>query len=169
VEAGAYTRGRNDGGLKQTMDLPNLLQEARTESIDRALAGLSRATLPHYSASDAGQNRKRLARLYDLVLECVQSQSLIPMTEFARSLARERHKDGFDLQEVHTAFNVVEEVIWQAITVRLAPPEYPKAFGLASTVLGAGKQALAIEYVALASSNQEMHSLDLSAMFKGTT
>lgn len=151
------------------MDLPKLLQETRTESIDRALAGLSRATLPHYSASDAEQNRNRLAKLYDLALEGVKTHSLIPMTEYARSLARERHKDGFDLQEVHTAFNVLEEVIWRAITVRLTPQQYPEAFGLASTVLGAGKQALAIEYVALASSNQEMHSLDLSALFKGTT
>jgi hypothetical protein len=151
------------------MDLPKLLQETRTESIDRALAGLSRATLPHYSASDAEQNRKRLAKLYDLALECVKTHSLIPMTEYARGLARERHKDGFDLQEVHTAFNVLEEVIWRAITARLQPQQYPEAFGLASTVLGAGKQALAIEYVALASANQEMHSLDLSALFKGTT
>jgi hypothetical protein len=150
------------------MDLPQLLQETRTESVDRALQGLARATLPHYSASDEEQNRTRLARLYDLTLECVATHSLIPMTEYARSLAGVRHKDGFDLQEVHTAFNVLEEVIWRAITLRMPPAQYAEALGLASTVLGAGKQALAIEYVALASSHQEMHSLDLSAMFKGT-
>jgi urease accessory protein UreF len=151
------------------MDLPTLLQETRTESIDAALAGLSRATLPHYSASSGDKNRKRLEKLYDLAQECVVIHSLIPITEYSRELARERHKDGFDLQEVHTAFNVLEEVIWRTITARLTPRQYPEAFGLASTVLGAGKQALAIEYVALASANQEMHSLDLSALFQGTT
>jgi hypothetical protein len=155
--------------MSYTMDLLLILEQTRTESVDHALAGLSRATLPHYSASGGEQNRQRLAALYDLVVECVRNRSLIPMTEYARGLARARHKDGFDLQEVHTAFNVLEEVIWRSITVHLKPAQYPEAFGLASTVLGAGKQALAIEYVALAAAHQEMHSLDLSAMFKGTT
>ena len=51
----------------------------------------------------------------------------------------------------------------------MEPSQYPEAFGLVSTVLGAGKQALATTYVALVSQNQDVHSLDLTALFKGTT
>lgn len=150
------------------MDLPQLLEETREETIDQALQGLSRGTLPHYLASDTEQNRERLGKLYDLTLECVRTRNLLPMIEHARAVARRRHEDGFDLGEVHTAFNVLEEVIWRQITARLEPARYPEAFGLASTVLGAGKRALAIEYVALASQSKAVATLDLSALFKGT-
>jgi hypothetical protein len=61
------------------------------------------------------------------------------------------------------------EVIWRRITARMEPQQYPEALGLVSTVLGAGKQALAIEYVALVSRNRDVRSLDLTALFKGTT
>ena len=39
--------------MSRTMELIEILERNRTESVDHALAGLSRATLPHYSASDA--------------------------------------------------------------------------------------------------------------------
>jgi hypothetical protein len=98
----------------------------------------------------------------------VTNRDLVPMLDHAREVARERFQDRFDLQEVQTAFNVLEEVIWRWITARLEPPDYPEAFGLASTVLGAGKQALGVEYVSLASHQGGVQSLDLSALFKGT-
>jgi hypothetical protein len=152
-----------------SMELPRLLEETRAEAVADAIQGLSRATLPHYTASRTEQNRERLARLYDLTTACVATRTLLPMIEYAQGVARERYKDGFDLEEVHTAFNVLEEVIWRRITSRMEPLQYPEAFGLVSTVLGAGKQALAIEYVALVSQNRDVHSLDLTALFKGTT
>jgi hypothetical protein len=154
---------------EMTMELPRLLEDSRAESVADAIQGLARATLPHYTASRAEQNRERLARLYDLTTACVATRTLLPMIEYAQGVARERYKDGFDLEEVHTAFNVLEEVIWRRITARMEPSQYPEAFGLVSTVLGAGKQALAMEYVSLVSRTRDVHSLDLTALFKGTT
>jgi hypothetical protein len=151
------------------MDLQQLLRNARTEIIADALQGLSRATLPHYSASAAEQNEQRLGKLYDLTQECVRTRTLVPIVAYAQGVARDRHRDGFGLQEVHTAFNALEEVIWRTITVELPPLQYPEAFGLVSTVLGAGKQALAIEWVSLAGDNRQVRSLDLTALFEGTT
>ena len=151
------------------MDLQGLLQKSRAAVIAEALQGLSRATLPHYSASDAEKNKERLAKLYDLTLDCVRMRTLVPIVAYSQGVARDRHRDGYGLQEVHTAFNALEEVIWRTITAELPPLQYPEAFGLVSTVLGAGKQALAIEWVSLASDSQQVQSLDLSALFKGTT
>lgn len=151
------------------MDLARLLRDSKTEVVADALQGLARATLPHYTASGGEENRDRLARLYDLTAECVEARRLIPIVEYARGVARQRHRDGFDLHEVHTAFNVLEEVIWRRIVARMEPLQYPEAFGLVSTVLGAGKEALALEYVALAGSSRGGAGLDLSALFKGTT
>lgn len=147
------------------MDLPLLLAQSRTSIIADALRGLSRATLPHYTASDAEQNRERLTKLFDLTRECVDARTLVPIVEYARGVARDRYGDGFAFQEVHTAFNALEEVLWRRITAELQPPQYPEAFGLVSTVLGAGKQALALEWISLAGHNKAMQSLDLSALF----
>lgn len=150
------------------MDLLQLLKQSRATIIADALQGLSRATLPHYTASRPEQNRERLTTLFDLTQECVDTRTLVPIVAYARDLARDRYDGGFGFQEVHAAFNVLEEVIWRTITAELEPPRYPEAFGLASTVLGAGKQALALEWVSLAGHNKAVQTLDLSALFKGT-
>ena len=150
------------------MELHDLLLHNRTPAIDEALQGLSRAALPHYSADQRAANRLRLEKLYDLCVQCIAERSLIPICIHARQVARERHREGFHFSEVHTAFNVLEEVIWRLITSNLQPPQLVAALGQASTVLGAGKQALAIEYVQLAGHPDPATSLDLSALFKGT-
>ena len=151
------------------MELHDLLLKHRTTAIDQALQGLSRAALPHYSSHESAANRLRLEKLYDLCLQCIAERSLIPISVHARQVAGERHREGFHFSEVHTAFNVLEEVIWRLITTNLQPPQLVAALGQASTVLGAGKQALAIEYVRLAGHPDPTESLDLSALFKGTT
>jgi hypothetical protein len=151
------------------MELHDLLLRNRTAAIDQALQGLSRAALPHYSAGEEAANRLRLERLFDLCLQCIAEHSLLPICDHARQVAGERHREGFHFQEVHTAFNVLEEVIWRLITAHLQPPQLADALGRASTVLGAGKQALAIEFVRLAGDPDPAESLDLTALFKGTT
>lgn len=151
------------------MELHDLMLRNRAQAIDEAMQGLTRAALPHYSADEATANRVRLEKLYDLCLQCIAERSLIPICDYARQVAGERHREGFHFQEVHTAFNVLEEVIWRLITSNLQPPQLVAALGQASTVLGAGKQALAIEFVRLAGHPDPAESLDLSALFKGTT
>ena len=151
-----------------TMDLHELLLQNRTRAIDEALEGLSRSALPHYAVENAAQNRIRLERLYDLCTQCLLERSLIPIADHARQVAGERHREGIDLREVHTAFNVLEEVIWRLITANLQPPQLVQSLGQASTILGAGKQALAVEYVRLVGHHEPGQSLDVSELFKGT-
>lgn len=149
------------------MDLLQLLERSRAEVVGEAVEGLTHARLKHYP-SNGDENRERLTQLFDLTVECVRSRNLNPMIEYAEALGKERHRMGFDLHEVQTAFNVLEEVIWKHITAELAPQLYPEAFGLTSTVLGAGKEALAVEYVALAGRGRKPETLDLSALFTST-
>jgi len=149
------------------MDLLQLLEHSRTEVVGEAVEALIHTRLKHYQ-TDGEENRERLARLYDLTVQCVRERNLNPMTEYARTLAKDRHRMGFDLHEVQTAFNVLEEVIWKRITAELAPEQYPEALGLTSTVLGEGKEALAVEYVALAGRGRKPETLDLSALFTST-
>jgi hypothetical protein len=149
------------------VNLIELLERQGTEITAEASDALTRARLPHYAESGAQENLRRISELFGLTVQCIRSRDLVPMLEHARTVARERFRDGFDLREVHSAFNVLEEVLWKRITAGVAPPEYPEAFGLTSTVLGAGKQALALEYLALATQKPRDVSLDRSDQFTG--
>lgn len=149
------------------MNLSDILAERRTTILADALAALERAHLPHYQASPPAENTARLTALLDLVTQCVAATSLVPMHTYAQELARTRFASGFDLGEVLTAMNVLEEALWHHLTVAVPPSDYPQALGLISTVLGAGKQALATEYVSLAS-RTHVQSLDLTRLFAGT-
>ena len=149
------------------MTLQELL-ETRGEAIVReAVERLGRTRLRSYDASSLESNQARLQRLLDLTIQCVRTKNLVPMVSYAEGIARERFRDGFDLQEVQTAFNLLEEIVWKHITQDMKPEDYPAAFGLTSTVLGAGKAALATEYVSLAS-HSRVRTMDLSSMFEGT-
>ena len=147
------------------MKLVQLLENRSKEIIDRAAQSVLHARLRHYETNETEENRRRLERLYSVAVECVKQRDLIPMLEYAREVARERYPSHYDLQEVQTVFNLLEEEVWKRITEELRPADYPESFGLISTVLGAGKQALAAEYVALASHrNEEAFSIDLNAL-----
>jgi hypothetical protein len=150
------------------MELPSLFLETRAQAIDDAVSGLSRAGLPHYGAETAAVSRERLQHLYDLCVECIATRSLVPISEYARQVARDRHREGIGLHEVHAAFNVLEEVLWRIIGRRLPPKRQFEALAQVSTVLGAGKQALAIEYVDLAGHPETGRTLDVSRLFQGT-
>lgn len=150
------------------MDLAQLIIRTKTDNIERALQSLNRNGLPHYPASAEEQNRRRLSALYDVTVQCVAQRTLTPIKSYAQAIAKERFRDGIGLPEVHTAFNVLEEALWRTVTLHLPPEQYPEGFGLISTVLGAGKQELAVEYVARSTSKVSLQSLDLSALFRGT-
>lgn len=146
--------------------LLELLDREREAILDEAMEALSRPATRRYAGATPERNRERLERLHDLTTECVRSRTLIPMVEHGERIARERHAAGYDLQDVQAAINAFEEVLWRRITAALAPEAYPRAFGLVATVLGAGKEALAVEYVSLASRSR-VASLDLTELFRG--
>jgi len=113
-------------------------------------------------------NAERLRVLYEVLEASARGRSVLPMVKHSERVARERHDGGFDLAEVLTAFNVLEEALWRQITKLVPPREYPDAFGLVSTILGAGKQALALQYVALARQSGTP-ALDVDALFAGSS
>ncbi len=149
------------------MHVHHLLQEERESILTSATEELNRSPLKHYRESDEKTNKDRLTRLFDITVECIRTKNLIPMAEFADKIANERYRQHFDLYEVHKAFNVLEEIIWEKITEKTDPTEYPRSFGLVSTVLGFGKESLAVTYLSLVSSKKKLKSLDLTELFKG--
>ena len=149
------------------MNLTQLLEQRKADILSQATAALARARLAHYDEAELGLNEARLQALYDLMVHCISERDLTAMIRYAENLAQERFKAGFDLREVQTAFNVLEEVTWRQVIQDCPPSQLAEALGLISTVHGAGKDALAVRYIALASKTKPT-SLNLAALFKGT-
>lgn len=148
------------------MNLVDLLRARNTHIVDKALEGMRRAHLSHYEALGAERTRELLASLYDVTVATIQSRDARPMLALVDRIAEERYTRGFDLLEVQTAFNGLEEVIWREVAGSLAADQLAEALGLVSTALGIGKDALARGFVARATKTKAP-SLDLRALFAG--
>ena len=148
------------------MTLNELLHERTGAIIENASEAMSRAHLKNYEKSGIEHTHQRLKALLVLTTRAVKERNLGPMVAHADTIARERFASGFDLWEVQTAFNVLEEAIWAHILKELPPTEYAEALGLISTVLGTGKDTLARRYVTLASKTKAS-SLNLQSLFTG--
>ena len=146
------------------MDLKELLRTQSAEILENAIQSLNCSHLKSYDSSSESENKKRLLNLLTLTQQCVIEKKLLPMKEYAAQIAKERFDAGFDLHEVHTAFNALEEELWNRVTKNIAPENLGEALGLISTVLGAGKEELALSYVNLASKTRTP-TLNLTELF----
>ncbi|MCU0372306.1 MAG: hypothetical protein MUE56_03565 [Ignavibacteria bacterium] len=89
------------------------------------------------------------------------------MLSYTEKIAKERFNNGFDLYEVQTAINTLEELIWKKIFCEIKPSKLAETLGLLSTILGSGKDNLARTYVALASKTK-VTTLNLHNLFSGS-
>jgi len=149
------------------MDIEELLTRDRSDVLDEAFAALKRSHPAHYDQAGDAFTRDRLASLFDLVVTALHDRELAPVGAYCEEIASRRFSAGFDITEVQTAFNTLEEAMWRRVVVGVPGPELAEAVGLLSTVLGFGKDALARRYVSLATA-RHVPSLDLSALFDGT-
>ena len=150
------------------MDVVALLEQLKPDVIDDAWAAVQRSHAVHYEDAGEQVTRQRLADLYELVVSAIRDRDLTPVNAYAEAVAEERFNAGFGISEVQIAFNALEEATWRRLLTAEPSTDVVEPIGLLSTVLGAGKDELARAYVSLAS-RSHVPSLDLSAMFRGTS
>lgn len=148
------------------MEAVGFLGRQRASIVAAAAASLARTHARHYESVGADEVQKRLETLFDRLTEAAAGRDLAGVLAYARGLAEERFNAGYDLAEIQSAFNAVEEATWSAVFSELPPGQFAETLGLVSTILGAAKDALAREYVSLAT-HAHAPSLDLSALFAG--
>ncbi|MCU0265677.1 MAG: hypothetical protein MUC45_06070 [Actinomycetia bacterium] len=149
------------------MDLAEVLLEAETQVLDEAYEALQRSHPTHYEAAGERFTRERLADLFHLVVAAIRDRDLAAVGTYSEQVADQRFNAGFDILEVQTAFNALEEAMWRRVVAEVPAADLAEATGLLTTVLGFGKDALARSYVSLAS-RRHVPSLDLTALFRGT-
>jgi hypothetical protein len=146
--------------------LAEFLSKRTPEVLASASVSVARAHLPHYENDGATVTEARLGALYALVVRCAAEHRLGPIAEYASGLAAERRGAGFDLGEVQTAINVLEEAVWRVVMAELPPEDQGQALGVVGTILGAAKDRLGCTYVSLATT-APTHTLHLAELFEG--
>ena len=124
----------------------DFLTRERQTILGAAETTLTETHLKHYDAADDLEIKRRLEGLLDRLFESLVKQDLSPVVTHAQRIA--------------------EDAIWTRLFSALEPDQFAQTLGLVSTILGAGKDALARKYVSLAT-HTHAPSLDLRALFEG--
>jgi hypothetical protein len=132
------------------VELAEFLRDRSDHLITEAEASLRQAHLEHYEKDGLAAMQRRLKNLLDVTLSCLDSGDAGPIIDHTKRIARRRFAAGYDLREVQTSINVIEEVLWSRILSSFPPQQLAQALGLVSGLLGLGKDSLAQTYVALA-------------------
>ena len=108
---------------------------------------LSRSDLEHYKKFNQESLRAKLAKLFFATRECVEKNSFDPIQKFISQVAPDRFESGFELYEVQTAINILEECYWKNIVDRVNSEEKMQALVRTHEILCSAKNTLAKSYV----------------------
>lgn len=145
----------------------DVLERSRTAVLEESFAAVQSLRVRHYEKAGETFTQERLADLFDLMVNALRDRRLAQVGAYCEGVAERRFEAGFGIHEVQSAFNALEQAMWDCVVSEVAPDELAEAVGLLTTVFGFGKDALARRYVSLAS-HRRVPTLDLSAMFDGT-
>ena len=149
------------------MDATALLRAHADEVVEQSVEAVLGSKLTRYVSSGRDVLRGRLAALLEVLAAGIEARDAAPMVAKVSEIAGERYADGFELQEVQCAINVLEASVWQLLARELPVERFAEAIRAVSTILGLAKDALARSYVALAS-GRHAPVVDTAALFRGT-
>jgi len=133
------------------METSAALASAGERLVGEAVAALDRRPHAYQLASSPQERRECVRHLFELVIQCVRDGYVEPIIEAAQQIAAARYTAGFDIGETQAAFNALEEVLWRQLADIVTGDQQIDALARINAIIGAGKDALACTYVALAS------------------
>jgi hypothetical protein len=131
------------------VDASAVLASAEDRVIDEAVAALTRSDQARRSPLPDGC-RREVRQLFRLVLRCVRAGRAKPIIRPSEQIAAHSYAAGITLAEAQGSFTVLAEVLWRQLAGALAGEQLVQALGLLTAITGAGKDATARTYVALA-------------------
>ncbi|MGO8875191.1 MAG: methylmalonyl-CoA decarboxylase [Acidimicrobiales bacterium] len=143
-------RAGDDPEATPVAETAAFLSSAEDGVVAEAVDELERRQHLHYQASTRRERQGYLRDLFKLVVRCVDEADVEPIVESSQRIAADRFAAGFDIAEIQGAFNVLEEVLWREVAEGITGEGRIEALGLLNAILGAGRDALARTYVALA-------------------
>jgi methylmalonyl-CoA decarboxylase len=138
------------------VDASAILASAEDRVIDEVVGALAQRGQGRESLLP-DRSRRNARQLFRLVLRCVRAGRAEPIIRPSEQIVAHCYAAGIDLTEVQGAFNVLAEVLWRQLTGALDGGQLVQALGLLNLIVGAGKDATARTYVALATRGRDEH------------
>jgi methylmalonyl-CoA decarboxylase len=132
------------------MDAAAVLASAEDQVIDDAVAALAQRDQARPRSPGPDGRRRDVRQHFRLVLRCVRAGRAEPIIRPSEQIAAHCYAAGIDLTEAQGAFSVLAEVLWRRLAGALDGEQLVAALGLLHAIAGAGKDAMARTYVALA-------------------
>jgi methylmalonyl-CoA decarboxylase len=129
-----------------------VVASAEDRVVEEAVAALMQRDQAQHHPSGAEERRHDMRQLFRLVLRCVREGRAEPIIAPAARIAAHCFAAGVDLAEAQEAFNVLAAALWRHVVDALAGEQRVEVLGLVNAIVGAGKDAQARTYVALAAS-----------------
>jgi methylmalonyl-CoA decarboxylase len=136
------------------VDASSVLASAEDRVIDEAVAALTQSDQARCPPVADGR-RREVRQLFRLVLRCVRAGRAKPIIRPSEQIAAHSYAAGIDLAEVQGPFIVLAEMLWRLLAGALSGEELIQALGLLTAITGAGKDAMARTYVALATRDSD--------------
>ncbi len=146
VRRNKSSRPVQPAGIEAIRRLANLLESNAETILSGAMVSMERNGGTAPGTANLDHDRRRLQGLFNLIVACVREQRLMPITSFIRDIANDRLPAGYDIGEMHTALNALEEATWQLIMKDMQSANVSYSLGSINTVLGVAKDALARTY-----------------------
>lgn len=134
------------------MEASAVLASAEDRVVEEAVAALAQRDQAQHHSSGSEEHRHDMRQLFRLVLRCVRAGRAGPIIRPSEQIAAHCFAAGIDLAEAQEAFNVMAEALWRHVAGALAGEQRVETLGLVNAIVGAGKDAQARTYVALAAS-----------------
>jgi hypothetical protein len=149
------------------MDVHTVLSQSRQAVLDETVHTLRTAHFVHYESWGDTVTRERIGDLLTHVMASLHDRDLAQIVAHCEKVAQERFNSGFDIVEVQTAFNTLEQTMWRVVVANAPSTDVAEWIGMLSAILGAGKDAVARTYVRLAT-HRHVPAIDIAALAEGT-
>jgi len=136
--------------METSAEISAVFARSGDQIVGETVAALSQRDQGHPPAPVPAERQRDVQHLVELVQRCVREGGPGPIVTPAQQLAADRFAAGIDIAEIQAAFAALEEVLWRHLAGSVPTGHQPAALRLVTTILGAGKDALARSYVSLA-------------------
>lgn len=109
--------------------LIHIIEERRDELVVRVCNRLQKFSYSHYETICFEQHHEREELFLFVIVQHLQHEHSDALARYLKDLVEQRTGEGYNLQEVEEAFDIVEDALWQVLP-KYWPLEYSLIEGL---------------------------------------
>ena len=133
------------------MTLLELCYYKRDVILEDSVKKLEKAQLEHYKLLTTEQIKRKMLNLFHMLVKSIEVNSSEEMMEYMDKVSDKRHEAGYELQEVQSAINMLEEIMWEKVSKFVDDDLQISAIKQVTRLLSKAKIELADEYSLLKS------------------